>query len=81
LTEVKIDRTYVSELTASAATRAIVTSIHQLATVMGLTVVAEGVEDVDTAAELATLPGAIGQGWHFGKPVPVDIFTQQWLTR
>jgi sensor c-di-GMP phosphodiesterase-like protein len=34
--------------------------------------VAEGVEDGRTAGELARLPGVIGQGWHFGAPMPAD---------
>jgi diguanylate cyclase (GGDEF)-like protein len=81
LTEVKLDKNYVSRLTTHAPTRTIVTSIHQLATAMGLSIVAEGVEDEHTAAALNTLPGTIGQGWHFGKPLPADIFTEQWQTR
>jgi EAL domain-containing protein (putative c-di-GMP-specific phosphodiesterase class I) len=40
--------------------------------------VAEGVEDARTAAALARLPGTIGQGWHFGRPVLSDDFEKQW---
>jgi EAL domain-containing protein (putative c-di-GMP-specific phosphodiesterase class I) len=81
LTEVKIDKRYVAGLTNDASKRAIVTSIHQLAKAMGLSIVAEGVEDEETAAALATLPETIGQGWHFGKPVPADVFKEQWHAR
>jgi EAL domain-containing protein (putative c-di-GMP-specific phosphodiesterase class I) len=56
---------------------AIVTSVHQLAQALNLTVVAEGVEDQRTADALATLPETIGQGWHFGRPMTVDDL-QNW---
>jgi EAL domain-containing protein (putative c-di-GMP-specific phosphodiesterase class I) len=70
LTEVKIDRAYVSGLVDSQADQAIVTSVHRMAQALGVTVVAEGVETESTARALAALPGVIGQGWHFGAPVP-----------
>jgi predicted signal transduction protein with EAL and GGDEF domain len=72
LTEVKLDRSYVSGIVANPGDRAVVTSVHQMARALGLTVVAEGVEDERTAAALARLPGTIGQGWHFGAPMPAD---------
>ena len=81
LTEVKIDKRYVAGLTGDASKRAIVKSIHQLATALGLSIVAEGVEDEDTAAAVARLPDTIGQGWHFGRPVPADVFREQWHGR
>jgi EAL domain-containing protein (putative c-di-GMP-specific phosphodiesterase class I)/GGDEF domain-containing protein len=81
LTEVKIDKSYVMGMTGNATKHAIVTSIHQLASTLGLSVVAEGVEDARTAAALARLPGTIGQGWHFGRPVLSDDFEKQWRNR
>jgi EAL domain-containing protein (putative c-di-GMP-specific phosphodiesterase class I) len=68
-------------MTSNATKRAIVTSIHQLASTLGLSVVVEGVEDAGTAAALERLPGTIGQGWHFGRPVPSDDFEKQWRNR
>ena len=78
LTEVKIDKSYVNGMTGNEVQRAIVTSVHQLASALNLAVVAEGVEDARTAAALTRLPGTIGQGWHFGHPVPADEFVAQW---
>jgi EAL domain-containing protein (putative c-di-GMP-specific phosphodiesterase class I) len=72
LTEVKVDRAYVSGIVESAADRAVVTSVHELARALGVVVVAEGVEDRRTADALASLPGIIGQGWHFGAPMRPD---------
>ena len=38
---------------------------------LGLTVTAEGVETATQARRLAALGCDLGQGWHFGRPVPV----------
>jgi EAL domain-containing protein (putative c-di-GMP-specific phosphodiesterase class I) len=74
LTEVKIDKSYVQGLVHDKAKAAIVRSVHDLATALGMSVVAEGVEDAATASALAQLPGVIGQGWYFGRPVPPTEF-------
>ncbi|HEY7222876.1 MAG TPA: bifunctional diguanylate cyclase/phosphodiesterase [Micromonosporaceae bacterium] len=78
LTEVKIDKSYVSGMTENAAQQAIVTSVHQLARALNLDVVAEGVEDHRTAAVLTRLPRTIGQGWYFGRPVSAAVLEEQW---
>jgi EAL domain-containing protein (putative c-di-GMP-specific phosphodiesterase class I) len=72
LTEVKLDRAYVSGILDNPGDQAVITSVHQMAQALGLTVVAEGVEDERIAAALTRLPGVVGQGWHFGKPMPPD---------
>jgi predicted signal transduction protein with EAL and GGDEF domain len=72
LSEVKIDQAYIRGIVDSPADQAIVTSVHQMARALGVTVVAEGVEDDRTARGLASLPGIICQGWHFGQPMPAN---------
>ena len=72
LTEVKLDRSYVSRMVDNPADAAVVTAVHEMAQTLGVNVVAEGVEDQRTAAALATLPGVIGQGWHFGRALTVE---------
>jgi EAL domain-containing protein (putative c-di-GMP-specific phosphodiesterase class I)/GGDEF domain-containing protein len=72
LDEVKVDRTYVRGMVDNPADAAIVTSVHQLTRALGVTVVAEGVEDERIANALARLPGTIGQGWYLGRPMSVD---------
>ena len=69
LHELKIDRSYIAAITASPADRAMVIAISQLAMELGLRVVAEGVEDADTAHLLGEIGPIIGQGWHFGHPM------------
>jgi EAL domain-containing protein (putative c-di-GMP-specific phosphodiesterase class I) len=72
LTEVKIDRSYVSQIASDPAQHAIVLSVHELARTLHLDVVAEGVEDAETVQLLACLPGTIGQGWYYARPMPPD---------
>jgi diguanylate cyclase (GGDEF)-like protein/PAS domain S-box-containing protein len=74
LDQIKIDRSFVRDITGSASDRAIVRAIVHLAHSLGFEVLAEGVE---TAAQLEVL-GELGchahQGYLVGKPVPVDTF-------
>jgi diguanylate cyclase (GGDEF)-like protein/PAS domain S-box-containing protein len=74
LDQIKIDRSFVRDITGSASDRAIVRAIVNLAHSLGFEVLAEGVE---TAAQLEVL-GELGchahQGYLVGKPVPVDTF-------
>ncbi|WP_432547573.1 putative bifunctional diguanylate cyclase/phosphodiesterase [Kineococcus sp. SYSU DK004] len=73
--EVKVDRSFVAELTAEdpAARRvahALVEGITGLARALELRVVAEGVEDRATLDVLRALGCDVVQGWHTGRPVP-----------
>lgn len=68
--EVKIDRTFISKLTSNQASRAIVGSVIHLAHSLGLTVVAEGVEDEATWNALQQLGCDAIQGYFLGRPVP-----------
>jgi EAL domain-containing protein (putative c-di-GMP-specific phosphodiesterase class I) len=78
LTEVKIDRAYVSKIVNSPPDLAIVTAIHELAHALGLRTVAEGVEDEATVGILATLGQVIGQGWYYARPMPAPELVD-WL--
>ncbi|WP_345814151.1 EAL domain-containing protein [Paraburkholderia sp. PREW-6R] len=68
----KIDKSFILELTASPRSRAIVTAIVRMAESLGLTLVAEGVEDADTLAMLREMGAAQAQGYFFDKPMPLE---------
>jgi diguanylate cyclase (GGDEF)-like protein len=68
--EIKIDRSFISSLTADARDRLIVASTVSLGRALGLDVVAEGVEDEQTLAVLQTLGCDLAQGFLFGRPEP-----------
>jgi len=65
--ELKIDRSFVHEMAVDPGSRAIVRAIIDLAEVLGLRVVAEGVEDEATLATLAALGCDVAQGYYFSR--------------
>ncbi len=72
VTELKIDRMFVMNLTTLAADRIIVRSILDLARSFNLAVVAEGVEDEETAALLSGWGVDWLQGYYFSRSLPAD---------
>ena len=68
VTEVKIDRSFVSQMQTDG--RAYVSGVIRLAHDLGLSVVAEGVEDQAMLESLQELACDIGQGYLFSRPVP-----------
>src|SRR2546423_1296721 len=70
--EVKIDRSFVSTVTESQQSVAIVRSVIELAHSFGLVVVAEGIETVEQERLLQAMGCDAAQGYLFGKPVPAD---------
>jgi PAS domain S-box-containing protein/diguanylate cyclase (GGDEF)-like protein len=74
ITEIKIDRSFVGELTAGPAKMVIVRAMIDLARALGLSVVAEGVETEAQHALLVGMGCRLGQGYLFGRPVDRDSF-------
>ena len=70
--EVKIDRSFVTTLGSDAEDLPIVRAIVDLGRHMGLEVVAEGVEDAPTMDLLGSIGCDLAQGWHLGRPMPLD---------
>ncbi|HVE64425.1 MAG TPA: EAL domain-containing protein [Mycobacteriales bacterium] len=70
MSEVKVDKAFVQRMRHDAKDRAIVRSVVRLADELGMAVVAEGVEDAETAAELADLGCDSLQGYYYSRPVP-----------
>jgi diguanylate cyclase len=66
--ELKIDRSFVRDMLSQPQDASIVRAIIDLGHTLGLRVVAEGVEDEETAHELARLGCDVGQGYHLGMP-------------
>jgi diguanylate cyclase (GGDEF)-like protein len=77
--EVKIDRSFVTGLREHGEDVGIVRAIVDLGRHLGLEVVAEGVEDADTQTVLSDMGCDLIQGYHLGRPMPVEEFLP-WLT-
>ncbi|MET3334695.1 MULTISPECIES: EAL domain-containing protein [Bradyrhizobium] len=75
----KIDRSFVLDLLADSDDAAIVGSTIGLSKQLGLTVVAEGIENRATADFLVSMGCAEGQGYFFGRPMPAEAFEKQFL--
>ncbi|MBF0248272.1 MAG: EAL domain-containing protein, partial [Alphaproteobacteria bacterium] len=77
-TELKIDRAFVYGACRDTSARAILTSSVTLAKALGMTTVAEGVEDQDDWDLVAELGVDVVQGYFIAKPMPADEF-DAWL--
>jgi diguanylate cyclase (GGDEF)-like protein/PAS domain S-box-containing protein len=76
--QLKIDQSFVREMTVNENDAVLVRSIIDLGHNLGLTVVAEGVEDAATATLLTSLGCDEGQGFYLSHPVPPDLLVA-WL--
>lgn len=76
----KIDKSFVCQLRVEIDDAAIVSSTIGLSTLLGLSVIAEGIEDRATANLLARMGCKQGQGYFFGRPMPVAEFEQKFVS-
>jgi diguanylate cyclase (GGDEF)-like protein len=68
----KIDRSFITNMSRSNGDAALASSIVGLAATLNLHTVAEGIERADQRAQLVSLGCAYGQGYLFAKPVGPD---------
>ena len=80
LHELKIDRSFVTDVLEENQNEAIVRATVELAHNMGLEVCAEGVEDEETLRYLSSVGCEQAQGYYFSKPVPSDYLID-WLQK
>jgi diguanylate cyclase (GGDEF)-like protein len=70
--EIKIDRSFITDILEDRRSEAIVRSTIELARNLELTVVAEGIESEAVMDHLATLGCEVGQGFFISRPLPAD---------
>ncbi|MEV6490551.1 EAL domain-containing protein [Actinoplanes sp. NPDC051633] len=66
----KVDKSFVDEITGAGRPAVIAMALIQVSDGLGLTAVAEGVETAEQAAELHRMGYRLAQGYHFGRPAP-----------
>lgn len=76
ITHLKIDRSFIGDVSSDVAAQAIVQSTLLMAQSLGIEVVAEGIETVDQEALLRVLKAEYGQGYHFWRPIEGDVFAK-----
>ena len=77
----KIDRSFVRDITTHPDALAIAASVVDLGRAVGVAVVAEGVETVEQAAELHRLGCRNGQGWLWSRALPAGELAGSGLLR
>ena len=80
VSELKIDRAFVSRLSHGPAAVGIVRSIVDLAHALGMPAIAEGVETEAEWDALRELGCDGAQGWHIAAPMPADQ-ASEWIRR
>jgi diguanylate cyclase (GGDEF)-like protein len=76
--KLKIDRTFIMGISQSSQGASIAEMVIQLGRNLGMSVIAEGVEDEGQADKLSALGCPLAQGYLFAKPMPPGQL-KQWL--
>ena len=79
--EVKLDRQFIAPVLADPRAAAIVRAVIDLAHVLGVTTVAEGVEDALTAIRLLEYGCEVAQGYYFSPPVAAPVMLEMLASR
>ncbi len=69
---IKIDRSFVTNVTAKKENVAVIRAVTTLAAALSVPVCVEGIENEEAYSAVVRLGGTIGQGWYFGKPMPAE---------
>jgi EAL domain-containing protein (putative c-di-GMP-specific phosphodiesterase class I) len=73
---IKIDKSFIQNIETDRDSSVIVKSIIDLGHNLGLKIVAEGVETIQSKRMLRVFQCDEGQGYYFCRPVPADAMTQ-----
>lgn len=78
--KIKIDRTFIKDMTVNHSDAVIVRTAVDLGHNLGLKVIAEGVENEETWNQLKILGCDSAQGYHMSRPLPPEAFLD-WLEK
>ncbi|WP_236559736.1 bifunctional diguanylate cyclase/phosphodiesterase [Colwellia sp. 20A7] len=72
----KIDRSFINNCHEQNNSRAIIKTIIDLATSLGMATIGEGIESLENAELLQKMDCLYGQGFYYAKPMPADEMEQ-----
>jgi len=81
LDQIKVDKSLVVPIPSNETDRRVIGALIQLAHAVDIEVVAEGIEDDDIMQTLLAIGCEAGEGYHFSRPVPAEVFAQEWIGR
>ncbi|EFL87926.1 EAL domain-containing protein [Ahrensia sp. R2A130] len=76
----KIDRSFIGNMTVSPKDRSIVSALIQMSKDFGYSTVAQGIETREEAAQLAAMGCSRGQGFFYAKPAPAEAVSKTMVT-
>ena len=79
--ELKIDESFIANISTDQTDRQIVASVIQLAHALDWVVVAEGIENAQVMETLLAMGCEVGHGFHFSEALNVEDFESQWIDR
>jgi diguanylate cyclase (GGDEF)-like protein len=79
MTSLKLDRSFVENVTTADKPRAVARAVSQIAATLNLASVAEGIETVEQAEVLRAMGYRFGQGYLYSRPLPPDEYAARWL--
>lgn len=71
---IKLDMRFISSSDLTGRGNAIIVSVMSMARLLGLDVIAEGVETEEQAAYLQSVGCTLAQGYYYARPMPIDQF-------
>lgn len=74
ISEIKVDRSFVRDISRSEAKRVIVEGVVKLGATLGIRVVAEGIETEEERDTMRSLGSSIGQGYFLAAPMNKEDF-------
>jgi diguanylate cyclase (GGDEF)-like protein len=79
VTGLKLDRSFVENVTTADRPRAVALAVSQIAATLKLSAVAEGIETASQAEVLREMGYRYGQGYLYSRPVPASEYAERWL--
>ncbi len=71
----KIDREFIQNVDQTVTSKAICKSLIELASGLGIEVLAEGTETAEEVVMMRSLGCGLYQGYHFARPLPAELFS------